>query len=215
MNESHLSVTVIESQWQADYHSGSGFGNAFSKICDPIPHQITKQLTVLKVTQIDTPLGPMIAMADNESLYLLEFVTRKGLEREVERLRKRGFAFISGNASPLASIKTELNAYFEGKLTLFKTPYRVFGSSFQQQVWKSLCQVPYGETRSYAQQASSLEKPNAYRAVANANGANQFAIIVPCHRIIASNGTLGGYGGGLAIKKGLLDHERQYRGYLS
>ncbi len=158
--------------------------------------------------RIDTILGPMMAIADDTSLYVLEFLTRKGLEREIEHLKHRGFAITPGNTAPLTSIETELKAYFAGRLTQFKTPYRVFGSPFQQQVWQALCQIPYGETRSYKEQSISLGKPKGYRAVANANGANQLAIIIPCHRVIASDGSLGGYGGGLTIKQWLIEHER-------
>lgn len=183
--------------------------DALSKILGAQP--IHKQFVTLKTTWIETVLGPMIAIADDKALYLLEFVTRRGLEREVDRLKHRGFVLIPGNAPPLTAIEVELQAYFEGKLRTFKTPYHLFGTSFQQQVWETLGQIPYGETQSYAEQAALLGKPTAYRAVANANGANQLAIIVPCHRIIASDGTLGGYGGGLNLKQGLLDHEKRYK----
>lgn len=183
--------------------------DVFSKILGNVHQQINKQLITLKATKIDTVLGPMIAIADDESLYLLEFLQTRGLKREIERLQQRGFALIPGNAAPLTSIKTELNAYFEGKLTVFKTPYCVFGSPFQQRVWKELCKIPYGETRSYAKQSALLGKPTAYRAVANANGANQLAIIIPCHRVIASDGTLGGYAGGLTVKQWLINHEKK------
>jgi AraC family transcriptional regulator of adaptative response/methylated-DNA-[protein]-cysteine methyltransferase len=171
--------------------------------------KIDKKTMLLKSVWIDTVLGPMIAMADDAALYLLEFAARKGLEREMDRLRQRGFTITPGHTSPLASIEAELKAYFEGNLTQFKTPYRLFGSSFQQQVWQALCQIPYGETRSYAQQSASIGKPSGYRAVANANGANQLAIVIPCHRVIASDGSLGGYGGGLAVKEWLLEHEKR------
>lgn len=177
------------------------------KRCRPLSHP-NQDAFSLKSTWIDTVLGPMVAIADEGALYLLEFVTRRGLEREVERLRKRGFAIVPGSNATLEMIASELAAYFDGNLFQFKTPYRVFGSCFQQQVWEVLCQIPYGETRSYAEQAIVLGKPKAYRAVANANGANQLAIIIPCHRIIASDGTLGGYGGGLSVKQWLLDHEK-------
>jgi AraC family transcriptional regulator of adaptative response/methylated-DNA-[protein]-cysteine methyltransferase len=175
-----------------------------------ISKNATTEKIILKAAWIDTVLGPMIAMTDEHSLYLLEFLSKKELERDVARLRQKGFVFVSGNTSPLTSIDSELNTYFEGKLTSFKTPYRLLGSPFQQQVWKSLCQIPYGETRSYAEQSASLGKPSAYRAVANANGANRLAIIIPCHRVIASDGTLGGYGGGLKLKEWLINHEQQY-----
>lgn len=166
---------------------------------------------LLRSDWIDTILGPMLAISDDSHLCLLEFITRKGLEKEMERLRVRGFAIISGDSAPIHSIRNELHAYFSGELTQFKTPYRVFGSPFQQEVWQILCDIPYGETRSYREQAVSLGNPNAYRAVANANGANQLAVMIPCHRIIASDGSLGGYGGGLAVKQWLLEHEQRYR----
>ncbi len=211
MKEIRQGASVIAAQLQAGYESGSGFRDAFSKILGNVPQQINKQLILLKAAWIDTTLGPMIAIADEKSLYLLEFVTRRGLEREVERLRQRGFALIPGYSSPLISIEEELNEYFKGTLKVFKTPYRVFGSPFQQQVWEKLCQIPYGETWSYAEQSAALGRPNAYRAVANANGANQLALIVPCHRVIASDGALGGYGGGLTVKEWLINHEKRFK----
>ena len=200
---------VIDAQIQAGFESDSGFREAFSKILGDVPARIHHQAIILKAKWIDTVLGPILAIGDDEALYLLEFVKRRGLEREVERLRKRGFAIIPGESLSLQLIESELAAYFEGKLTQFKTPYRVFGSEFQQQVWNALCQVSYGKTRSYREQAISLNKPTAYRAVANANGANQLAIIIPCHRIISSDGSLGGYGGGIAVKQWLLEHEQR------
>ncbi len=165
----------------------------------------------LKTTTIETVLGPMVAIADEKALYLLEFFTRKGLERELFRLKQRGYITSPGKNTVLTSITQELTAYFKGTLTQFTTPYRVLGSLFQQAVWQSLAEIPYGETRTYAQQAISLNKPTAYRAVANANGANQLGIIIPCHRVVASDGTLGGYGGGLEIKKWLLSHEKLHK----
>jgi AraC family transcriptional regulator of adaptative response/methylated-DNA-[protein]-cysteine methyltransferase len=179
-----------------------------SQILDNVPQKTEKQLILLNASWINTVLGSMIAIADEKFLYLLEFITKRELKRVVERLGQKGFAIIPGSTPPLTSIENELKEYFEGKLTVFKTPYRLFGSPFQQQVWKALSQIPYGETRSYAEQSALLGKPKAYRAVANANGANRLAIMIPCHRIIASNGALGGYGGGLTIKQWLIDHEK-------
>jgi AraC family transcriptional regulator, regulatory protein of adaptative response / methylated-DNA-[protein]-cysteine methyltransferase len=202
---------MIDTAVQTSFESDRGFRDAFSKIFSDTPAHIPHQTTLLMAKWIDTVLGPMVAIADDEALYLLEFMTRRGLAREIERLRKRGFAIIPGESRPLQWIESELASYFDGKLTQFKTPYRVFGSEFQQQVWNALCQIHFGETRSYRDQARSLNKPTAYRAVANANGANQLAIIIPCHRIINSDGTLGGYGGGTVIKQWLLEHEQRYR----
>ena len=100
-------------------------------------------------------------------------------------------------------------AYFEGKRQDFKTPLFLLGSPFQKRVWEELMKISPGKTRSYAEIAMAIGKPTAYRAVANANGANQLAIVIPCHRVINSNGELGGYGGGIARKKWLIDLEKQ------
>ena len=166
---------------------------------------------VFKASWLDTKLGPMIAIADEAGLYLLEFIERCGLEREVKRLRLRtNAAIIPGITDPIKSITLELESYFDGQLKVFKTPLNLLGSPFQRSVWEELMRIPYGNTRSYMAQASSIGKNRAYRAVANANGANQLAIIIPCHRIINSNGGLGGYGGGIARKKWLLEHEASH-----
>ena len=163
----------------------------------------------LKTFQLDTPLGPMMAVADEEALWLLEFVERRALKRELERLQlKTKSTIVPGRASPIDSIEKELKAYFDGSLKEFKTPLHLLGSPFQKLAWNALVDIPYGETRSYTDQAVVIGKPLACRAAANANGANQIAIVIPCHRIINSNGELGGYGGGLARKKWLIDHEK-------
>ncbi len=151
----------------------------------------------------------MIAIADENALYLLEFVERRGLEREVERLReKTKSAIIPGHTPPIISIEKELNLYFDGQLIEFKTPSFYIGSPFQKRVWEELKKIPLGETRSYLEIAAAIGKPSAFRAVAQANGANQLAIVIPCHRVINSNGDLGGYGGGLIRKKWLINHEK-------
>jgi AraC family transcriptional regulator of adaptative response/methylated-DNA-[protein]-cysteine methyltransferase len=202
---------VIEAQLNTGYESSSGFRDAFSKIMGAAPTKFEGQHTILKASWIDTRLGPMIAIADEAGIYLLEFVDRRGLEREVERLRiKTKAAIIPGVTDPIKSITLELASYFEGKLKEFNTPLHLLGSPFQKLVWDELMRIPYGTTRSYMAQATSIGKNKAYRAVANANGANQLAIIIPCHRIINSNGDLGGYGGGLTRKKWLLEHEASH-----
>jgi AraC family transcriptional regulator of adaptative response/methylated-DNA-[protein]-cysteine methyltransferase len=198
---------VIEAQLTTGYESSSGFRDAFSRIMGAAPTK-SGQNHVLKASWIDTPLGPMVAMGDEKTLYLLEFVDRRGLEREVERLRKKTkSAIIPGHTQPIHSIKKELEQYFKGILKEFKTPLFLLGSPFQKCVWKALTTIPFGETRSYAELAKVIGRPTACRAVANANGANQFALIIPCHRVINTNGELGGYGGGVHRKKWLIEHE--------
>jgi AraC family transcriptional regulator of adaptative response/methylated-DNA-[protein]-cysteine methyltransferase len=152
----------------------------------------------------------MLAVADDEALYLLEFVDRRGLEKEIENLRRKTkFPIIPGKTEPIEQIEAELGRYFSGKTAEFKTPLFQIGSPFQKRVWEELQKIPYGQTRSYAEIAALIGKPTAFRAVALANGANQFAIVIPCHRVINSNGELGGYGGGTKKKEWLLKHEKR------
>lgn len=102
---------------------------------------------------------------------------------------------------------SQLDAYFAGKLREFKIPLDLRGTSFQRQVWDQLCGIPWGETRSYGEIAKALGRPKAARAVGRAVGTNPVSIVVPCHRVIGSDGTLTGYGGGLDRKKALLKLE--------
>lgn len=197
--------SILDTQLDVGYESGSGFRDAFSKIMGAPPAKSAGIHTFVS-TWIDTPLGPMIAIADQEALVLLEFVSRRGLEKEIEKLRQKG-AILPGNNQHLQLIQKELSAYFKGKLVQFTTPIKVFGTPFQRRVWDELKRIPSGETRSYAQLAKAVESPNGHRAVAQANGANQLAIIIPCHRVINASGELGGYGGGVERKKWLLEHE--------
>lgn len=150
----------------------------------------------------------MIAIADDQNLYLLDFIDRPNLEQAVEQLRLKLHAnIIPGLNSPIKSIEDEIQSYFERTLTEFKTPMSTIGSPFQRAVWQALLRIPYGTTISYAELAANIKQPTAYRAVANANGANRIVIAIPCHRVINSNGGLGGYGGGIERKQLLLEHE--------
>ncbi|MDP3559668.1 MAG: methylated-DNA--[protein]-cysteine S-methyltransferase [Legionellaceae bacterium] len=163
---------------------------------------------ILTASYLDTPLGTMIAIANEANLYLLEFIERQNLEGSIERLRKKTkSAILPGSTPALLSIQNEIHDYFKGTLTNFKTPVSFWGTPFQIQVWEALKQIPYGETRSYSEVSQSIKKPSAFRALANANGANQLAIIVPCHRVIHNNGNLGGYAGGFSRKQWLIGHE--------
>jgi AraC family transcriptional regulator of adaptative response/methylated-DNA-[protein]-cysteine methyltransferase len=210
MKQIRAGEAIIDAQLSTGYESSSGFRDAFSKIMGSAPTKFDKHSPILKASWLDTPLGPMLAISDEEALYLLEFVDRRGLEREIERLRlKTKAAIIPGNTPPIILIEKELKSYFEGTLQEFKTPIHLLGSSFQKLVWEELSCIPYGQTRSYVDQAKAVGKPTACRAVANANGANQITIVIPCHRIIKANGDLGGYGGGIARKKWLIEHEKQ------
>lgn len=163
----------------------------------------------LKISYFDTLLGQVAAISDEEFLYLLEFVDRTGFDRQMKRLESRAkTSIISGSTGIIASIESELKAYFARSLKEFKTPLKLFGTNFQKLVWSGLQQIPYGQTKSYMSQAESIGKPTSVRAVGNANGLNQIAIVVPCHRVIGSNGNLCGYAGGIKRKKWLIDFEK-------
>ncbi|MGQ3887396.1 bifunctional transcriptional activator/DNA repair enzyme AdaA [Legionella sp. CNM-1927-20] len=200
--------SVINTQLTIGYESGSGLRDAFSRHLGTSPSQSENKF-ILYASWLDTKLGSMLAISSDSALYLLEFVDRRGLEREIERLKSKTKACIlPGKTSPITSIEKELAEYFTSKLNYFKTPVFFLGTSFQQRVWEELQRIPAGETRTYSDIAKSLGKPSAFRAVAQANGANQLAIIIPCHRVIKENGQLGGYGGGIARKEWLLNLER-------
>ena len=208
MKEIRTGKPVIDSQLASGYASSSGFRDAFSRIMGAAPTKLAQM--VLMSSWIDSPLGPMLAIVDDDRLYLLEFVERRGLAREIERLRaKLKAAIIPGDNQVLQQITLELDDYFSGKCLVFKTPIKTLGSTFQEKVWQALCRIPLGETRSYLNIAKAIEQSTACRAVARANGMNQLALIIPCHRVINSNGDLGGYGGGVERKQWLLDHEKR------
>lgn len=162
----------------------------------------------LKAALIDTPIGQMIAISDDKNLCLLEFTDRRNLEQGIKSLKHKARAdIIEGDADPISMIRKELELYFTGKLKSFSTPLKLMGSDFQDKAWHALTEIPYGQTRSYKHQAKIIGNEKASRAVASANGANQLAIIIPCHRIINSDGNLGGYAGGIDKKEWLIKHE--------
>lgn len=169
---------------------------------------IIEDIKNLKMSYIDTPLGQMVAISDDNALYLLEFVDNSNLEFKVKQIvNKTKSNLVLEDSEPINLIRTELNQYFAGTLKEFKTPIVLLGTEFQKTVWQELKEVPYGQTRSYANIATLIKRPSAFRAVAQANSSNYMPIIIPCHRIINSNGKLCGYSGGIAHKKWLLVHE--------
>lgn len=149
----------------------------------------------------------MLAVASHNALLLLEFETRRGLTESLDRLGRR-YRIGASRPAPLVSIERELAAYFAGELHEFNTPLELHGTPFQVGVWRELQRVPAGATVSYLELATAVGNPRGVRAVAQANGANRLAVVVPCHRVIESSGGLGGYGAGTEVKRRLLEHER-------
>ncbi len=193
------------------YESLSGFRDGIRKTFGTTPARASGA-EILRYTRIATPLGPMIAMAEDRGLVLLEFIDRPALTAEIEELRtKHGYAVAPGTSPHLKAIEKQLAMYFAGELQQFTVPLITPGNQFEVSVWKQLLEIPFGETRTYGEIATTLGKPSAGRAVGLANGRNRIAIVVPCHRVIGADGSLTGYGGGKPRKAFLLRLERDAR----
>jgi O-6-methylguanine DNA methyltransferase len=172
-------------------------------------------------TILPTPLGDMLALSSDEGLCALEFTTVKGRARGEERLSRlnarlgRWFPphqIVDGETAVIARTRRWLDEYFAGTAAgIQDIPLDMRGAPFEKRVWIALQAIPPGQTTSYGAIAQALASPGASRAVGAANGANPIAIIVPCHRVIGSSGSLTGYGGGLDRKTWLIDHERRWR----
>lgn len=147
-------------------------------------------------TTVDSPIGPLTITAEEDKL--------TGLHMHRQRHFPAIPATAERNEAALAPVVEQLEAYFAGELTAFDLPLNLRGTAFQQRVWRTLQEIPYGETISYGELARWVDNPNASRAVGTANGHNPVAIVVPCHRVIAADGGIGGYGGGLDRKRWLL-----------
>jgi AraC family transcriptional regulator of adaptative response/methylated-DNA-[protein]-cysteine methyltransferase len=198
---------VIEAAFKNGYDSLSGFTGSFKQNTGFAPSESTHQQLV-QITRLTTPLGLMLAGATSEGICLLEFTDRRMLETQLKNLRKRLDAeLLPGDNPHFAPLQQQLDEYFEGKRRRFDLPLVLPGTDFQRQVWSALQDIPYGQTRSYQEQAAAIGLPKAVRAVARANGDNRIAIIIPCHRVIGSDGKLTGYGGGLWRKRFLLELE--------
>jgi len=166
-------------------------------------------MTQIYLNRISTPLGPMLAGATEKYLCLLEFEDREILEKQLQRLQNYYAGTVVQDSNGITKqTEAELNEYFTGERKEFTVPLEVTGSEFQKKVWEQLMDIPYGSTRSYKEQAASIGNLKAIRAVATANGSSHIAIIIPCHRVIGSNGSLTGYSGGLWRKRYLLKLER-------
>ena len=152
-----------------------------------------------------SPMGEMLAIASPAGLCLLEFVGQGGVDRELAQVEAaRAGPAVDGRNALTEQLGRELAEYYGGQRQQFDVPLDLVGTPFQLRVWQALLAIPYGHTWSYGQQAQHIGQPTATRAVAAANGQNKVSIIVPCHRVIGSNGTLTGYGGGLPRKQWLL-----------
>ncbi|MDC0737877.1 trifunctional transcriptional activator/DNA repair protein Ada/methylated-DNA--[protein]-cysteine S-methyltransferase [Cognatishimia sp. SS12] len=202
---------VIDAQLDAGFESASAFRTAFGKLMGQSPGSFAKD-ALLRADWIDTPLGAMVTVCDARTVHLLEFIDRKALPRSLKKLQSYAKGSLGfGSFDVTAQLKAELAAFFAGQNAAFSVPLAYHGSAFTQQVWRALREIPAGETRSYSDMAQAINRPTAMRAVARANGANQIALIIPCHRVIGADGSLTGYGGGLWRKQRLIELEQNYR----
>jgi AraC family transcriptional regulator of adaptative response/methylated-DNA-[protein]-cysteine methyltransferase len=200
---------VDQAVLDSGYESPSGFREAFTRAFGASP-SASRQRDCVRLTWLDSPLGPLVAGATDEGVCLLEFSDRRMIETQLETVRRLfKTPVVPGNNEHLERLKQELADYFAGSLEKFTMPLIYPGSPFQRRVWDQLLRIPYGETRSYYDIAVAVGSPKAVRAVGRANGLNRIAIVIPCHRVVNKDGALGGYGGGLRRKEFLLGLERR------
>jgi methylated-DNA-[protein]-cysteine S-methyltransferase len=164
------------------------------------------------VDTVESPAGELAFAVDEEgALVALHFVEDDGDYGMEEALEDEGFV-VSRDEGRTARAREELREYYAGERREFGMRIRLVGSEWQKAVWRELTRIPYGETRSYGEIADRLDRPGAARAVGRANATNRLPVVVPCHRVIAADGTLGGFNGGLHLKERLLEHERRVMG---
>lgn len=197
------------------YESLSGFRDAFSKAFGKPPRQANGECAV--VSWVESPVSPLLMAATEAGLCALEFVGREDLHGQMDSLRKSlDMPVVPGSHPLLSRAEKELKEYFAGQRRDFTIPLAPSGTPFQRAVWNQLTNIPYAETWSYEQLASAVKKtPTACRAVGQANGRNKIVIMIPCHRVVNKDGSLGGYGGGLWRKRFLLELERKQKAHLS
>lgn len=183
------------------------------KSCEPLA-AANNNGPVLSIKSIDSPLGPLVAIANDDHLIMLKFHDSSKIERDLKHVialqHARAIRVDDGNTKPLKSIEFELNEYFAGKLTVFKTPVQISAAEteYQRSILREIASIGYGATSTYSQLAANVGKPTSYRAAANACGRNAICIVVPCHRVLSSGG-LGGFGCGIERKVWLLDLEKR------
>lgn len=186
------------------------------EVLKPYKTVYTADKKPLKSKIVDTPIGPLIVVANEKSVLLVENVDSQHLNRELESLTQvysKSIIEDDKDSKPLTSIESELKAYFSGELMEFQTSIDIdsLGTEFQRAVWMEINKIPYGKTSTYSELAKRIGKPSSYRAVANACGRNPITVVIPCHRVLASGGGMGGYTGGVDKKVRLLDLERKFK----
>ncbi len=164
----------------------------------------------INVCTYNTKIGKLIIASFKNKICMVSFSDFKNRNTINDKIKKELQAeFVEKETKLIIKTKKQIDEYLEGKRKNFDIPILMLGTNFQKQVWTELMNIPYGETISYLDLAKKINNPKAVRAVGGANGANSIAVIIPCHRVINSNGKIGGYGGGISVKKRLLKIEKE------
>ena len=172
----------------------------------------------LRRAAIPTPLGPMVAVAGDDGLIVLDFAGERTTGEVIDRRARatgspdRAAVVVDGDHPHLDAARRAIADYFAGRRLTIDVPLCPVGTDFERRAWAYLATIPPGETRTYGEQAAAIGSPLACRAVGRANGRNGLAIALPCHRVVGASGRLTGYGGGVERKAWLLDHERRHAG---
>ena len=200
-------AAIDDAVFDFGWESHSGFREAFSKAAG-FPPGSARDSDHIRLTWVETPIGLMVAGATDRAICLFEFSDPSRIRAQLGALSERfGLPLLPGESPLFDELRGQLADYFAGSRRSFELPLDYRGTDFQLKVWQALLRIPYGETRSYSDVAREIGAPLASRAVGHANGQNRIAIVIPCHRVIASGGGLGGYGGGIWRKLRLLESE--------
>ncbi len=200
--------SITHAAFESDYESLSGFNESYRSLFGESASK-SKNRTIINVLRFSSPIGSIIACATENGLCFLGFIGQKRIEKQFEEIQKQFNAIIlPGKNVHLTKVKKEIAEYFDGKRKTFSVLLDIVGTDFRKKVWNELLNIPYGKTVSYKEQAIAMNNIKAIRAVASANGVNKISIIIPCHRVIGSDGKLTGYAGGLLKKSWLLNFEK-------
>lgn len=196
--------------FESGFESHSGFRDAFSRTFGAAPGRARAAGDRVVCAMLETPLGPLLAGANEAGIVLLEYTDRRMLEQNLDATQRRfRCAVVPGEHRWLDQLRAELQQYFAGERRDFAVLVAPRGTPFQEKVWQELRAIPHGQTISYHDLAQRIGQPTAQRAVARANGMNRICILIPCHRVIGRDGSLTGYGGGLWRKRLLLELEQK------
>ena len=199
--------SITHSAFKSGYESLSGFNESYRSLFGESASK-SKNRTVINVLRFSSPIGSLIAFATETGLCFLGFIGQKNIEKHFDEIQKEFNAIVlPGKNIHLMKVRKEVNEYFEGERKTFSVLLDIVGTDFRKKVWNELLNIPYGKTVSYKDQAIAMDNIKALRAVASANGMNKISLIIPCHRVISSNGNLTGYAGGLHKKKWLINFE--------